>query len=290
MSNLHTYKAYGKINLALDVLGKREDGYHDLKMIMQKISIYDTLIFKKTDEKEINIICKTPISDIEDNLIYKAAKTLFDIRNIKDVGLNIYVRKDIPMQAGLGGGSSDCATTLIAVNEIYNLNFSDEELINIGKTLGADVPFCLFGNTMIAEGIGEKLTPIEDHPKCFFVIAKPDVNVDTGSVFKALDINKIQKQSKFENLLNAFKENNLHLISENIYNDLETVTIEKHPIIQVVKDYIKETGGINTLMSGSGSTVFGIFDDEFQAKVCIIALKNSNIRFQKIELCTPINY
>ncbi len=290
MSNIYTYKAYAKINLALDVIRKREDGYHDLKMIMQKISIYDTLIFKKRDDNEINIICKTHISNIEDNLIYKAIKTLFDIRNISDVGVDVYLRKDIPMEAGLGGGSSDCATTLVAINEIFDLKFSDDELIAIGKTLGADVPFCLFGKTMIAEGIGEKLTPIKNHPQCYYVIAKPDVNVNTGQVFKALDINKIPKQISFNNLVEAFDKQDVKAISQNIYNDLEVVTIEQYPIIDIVKNYMNETGAINTLMSGSGSTVFGIYDDEYQAKLSIIALKNSNIRFQKIELCTPINY
>ncbi len=290
MPNTYTYKAYAKVNLALDVVKKREDGYHDLKMIMQKISIYDTLTFTKANTSKINIICDTHISSLKDNLIYKAVKALFDIRNVQDVGIDIHLKKNIPMEAGLGGGSSDCATTLVAINEIFNLQFTNDDLIQIGKTLGADVPFCLFGNTMIAEGIGEKLTPIKNHPICYYVIAKPNVNVNTGSIFKALNINEIDKKSNFDNLLNAFENENLNLISKNLYNDLEFVTIKKYPVIDDIKSLINKNGAINSLMSGSGSTVFGIFDNKDKASDCIEMLKNSNIDFQKIELCTPINY
>ncbi len=288
--SIYTYKAYGKVNLALDVVRKRDDGYHDLKMIMQKISIFDTLKFEITNTPEIQIICDVEISNLEDNLIYKAIKKLFELKNITNKGVTVYLEKNIPMEAGLGGGSSDCATTLVAINEIFNFNIPKEKLIEIAKSLGADVPFCLFGSTMVAEGIGEILTPIHNHPKCYYVIAKPNINVNTASVFKSLNINDLKKKNNFDDILKAFKNKDLNLICENLYNDLEIVTITQYPKINEVKNLIKENGAINTLMAGSGSTVFGIFDNENTAKKCIDTLTENEIDFQKIQLCTPINY
>ncbi len=288
MDKTYTYKAYAKINIALDVLRKREDGYHDLKMIMQKISLHDTLTFKKTDTNTINISCSTPISSLTDNLIYKAIKALSKATG-KEISVDVTLDKKIPMEAGLGGGSSDCATTLLAINEIFDLNLSTNDLEKIGVSLGADVPYCLHNNTMIAEGIGEILTPIDNHPLCYFLVAKPDVNVSTGSVFKNLDIDNIKIRPNFDKLIESFKTNNLELLSENLCNTLETVTISLYPLIDTLKVFMTDHKAINSLMSGSGSTVFGIFKTLEDVNYCKGMLESSDIPLQTLEIATPVN-
>ncbi len=288
MDKTYTYKAYAKINIALDVLRKREDGYHDLKMIMQKISLHDTLTFQKTDTNTIDIFCETKISNLTDNLIYKAIKALSVTTN-RDISVKVTLDKKIPMEAGLGGGSSDCATTLLAINEIFELNLPLKELEKIGATLGADVPYCLHNNTMIAEGIGDILTPIDNHPFCYLLVAKPDVNVGTASVFKNLRIDDIKTRPNFDMLIESFRTDNLELLSENLCNTLETVTISLYPLIDTLKIFMTDHKAISSLMSGSGSTVFGIFKTFEDVTYCKEMLEASEIPLQCLEICTPIN-
>ncbi|MFV0519832.1 MAG: 4-(cytidine 5'-diphospho)-2-C-methyl-D-erythritol kinase [Lachnospirales bacterium] len=288
MEKSYTYNAYAKINIALEVLDKREDGYHNLKMIMQKISLCDKLTFSKNNKKEINIHSDVHISNKEDNLIYKSIMALSKASD-KEIYVDVTVDKKIPKEAGLGGGSSDCATTLIAINEMFNLSFSINELEKIGAKLGADVPYCLHNETMIAEGIGDILTPIKDMPPCYILVVKPTVGVETKFVFQNFKVEDIQKRPNFEKLLEAFETRDITLVSRELCNNLEDVTLKLYPEVSDVKKIILNNHCINALMSGSGSTVFGIFNDLYEAKKCQDELEKSSVSLEFLDIFTPIN-
>ena len=259
-------KALAKINLGLDVLGKREDGYHEVRMVMQTIHLYDRVEIKKTRSPHIHVetnLYYLPVN--EDNLVYRAAKLMKDEFQIKE-GVRIVLQKFIPVAAGLAGGSSDAAAVLVGMNRIFNLGLKQNKLMELGLKIGADVPYCVMGGTALAEGIGEKLTPLAPAPDCYVLVAKPDINVSTKYVYEHLDAQEIRKHPDIDGMVEAIAEESLQGILDRMENVLETVTVSAYPIIQKIKDRMKELGAINSLMSGSGPTVFGIFVEKDMAR------------------------
>lgn len=252
-------KAPAKINLTLDALKKRSDGYHELKMIMQEISLCDDIFIKKLQNPviEIKTNVKWLIPD-EKNLAYKAAELIIDRFNIKK-GVSIEINKRIPISAGLAGGSADCAAVLKAINALFELYIPKENLMALGAELGSDVPFCILGGTALAEGRGEILNQISPCPKLFLVLVKIPVNVSTGTIFKSLDIKSITKRPNTNAMISAIESKRIDLIADNLSNVLETVTIPLFPKINTIKSKLTELGAYGTLMSGSGPTVYGIF-------------------------------
>jgi len=268
-------KAYGKINLGLDVIRKRPDGYHDLDMIMQMVDIYDDVVIKTTGKKG-EIIVETDamiLPNDEGNLAYKAAKLLMDEFDV-DEGVSIYINKVIPIAGGMAGGSSDCATTLKGINEIFELGLSERELMDRGVTLGADVPYCVMGGTAIARGIGDVLTKLPAPPQCHVVIAKPGVSVSTAYVYGKIRPDSIEKRPDIEGLITAIKNQDLYSMANLIYNVMEEVTVEDYPIITQIKEIMIQKGALNSIMSGSGPTVFGLFDDIQKANSAMKELEN----------------
>ncbi|MBQ9983897.1 MAG: 4-(cytidine 5'-diphospho)-2-C-methyl-D-erythritol kinase [Lachnospiraceae bacterium] len=262
MDNSLQLKAYAKINLGLDVVRKREDGYHEVRMIMQTIKLYDKLTFRLLEENEIRI--KTNLGFLpvnEDNLVYKAVKQLKDIYNI-DKGLEIDLFKCIPVAAGMAGGSTDCAAALVGAAKLFELHLSKQELMEIGVKLGADVPYCILRGTALSEGIGEVLTPLPPMPDCHILIAKPPISVSTKFVYQNLKANELQRHPDIDGMVEAIQMGSLFGITDRMENVLETVTIPAYPVIEEIKNCMRENGAINALMSGSGPTVFGIYEDE----------------------------
>ena len=259
-------KSLAKINLGLDVIGRRENGYHDVRMVMQTIYLYDDVTVKKTEEP--GIVVKTNLSYLpvnEDNIAYKAAKMLIDEFGIEQ-GVEITLNKHIPVAAGLAGGSSNAAAVLVGMNRIFDLKLSQKDMMERGVKLGADVPYCVMRGTVLAEGIGEILTPLPPMPKCYILIAKPGINVSTKVVYEKLDSKPIENHPNIDAIINGLAENDVYKVAASLGNVLEAVTIEDYPVIEDIKDAMKEAGALNAMMSGSGPTVFGIFDDKKVAK------------------------
>ena len=253
-------KALAKVNLGLDVIRRREDGYHEVKMIMQTVRLYDRIILEKTQK---GISMETNLSFLpvnEQNIAYRAAKMLMDEFHIQS-GLHIKIDKHIPVAAGMAGGSTDGAAVLYGVNKIFELGLTKRQLMERGVKLGADVPYCIMRGTVLSEGIGEILTPVSSLPDCHILIAKPPVSVSTKHVYENLKLDKIEKHPDIDGMVEALRIEDLHGVTQRMENVLETVTIPEHPEIQQIKDLMIKDGALNALMSGSGPTVFGIFDD-----------------------------
>lgn len=270
-------QAMAKINLGLDVLRRRENGYHDVKMIMQTVRLYDTLDFVKTEEE--NIVIKTDKEELpvnEENLIYKAAKRLFLHCGVKG-GVEITLTKRIPIAAGMAGGSTDAAAALVGINRLFGLGLSKEELQEIGVEIGADVPYCIEGGTALSEGIGEVLTRLPDAPDCFVVIAKPEISVSTKYVYENLNANELKQHPDIDGMQKAIAEGDLDGICCRMENVLETVTQVRYPVIGQIKELLKGSGAENALMSGSGPTVFGIFKEEDRAVKALEQVRNSGL-------------
>ena len=254
-------KAYGKINLGLDVLRRRDDGYHEVRMIMQTVGIYDRidLIYKETPgiTVETNLYY---LPDNENNLVYKAAKLLMDEFRVPK-GVHIRLRKYIPVAAGMAGGSSDAAAVLFGVNKMFSLGLTTEQLMDRGVKIGADVPYCVMRGTALSEGIGEILTPLPVPPQCQVLIAKPGISVSTKFVYENLHANELRPEQHpdIDGMMEAIKQKDLYGIADRFGNVLENVTIPAYPVIQEIKDLMLEQGAIGALMSGSGPTVFGLF-------------------------------
>ena len=266
-------KAYAKINLGLDVIRKRDDGYHEVKMIMQSINMYDELILKKNNSGSIVLTTnESSIPTDERNLVYKAIMMLKNEFNIEE-GIEAYLEKNIPVEAGMAGGSTDCAATLKGMNKLFNLNLNEEELKIRGKKLGADVPYCIIGGTALSEGIGEVLTKIKTPPQCIIVIAKPAVGVSTKFVYENLKIDQLDKHPDIDGMIEDINNNDLYAMAKKMDNVLETVTIPAYPVISEIKQIMIDNGAINSLMSGSGPTVFGIYDSMDKAKETLNVLK-----------------
>lgn len=269
-------RARAKINLGLDVTGLREDGYHEVRMIMQTVGLYDRIIIKKT--KEPGIVITSNLSYIplnENNLMYKAAKMLIDEFGIKE-GVEMDLNKFIPVAAGMAGGSSDAASVLFGMNKMFDLGLSVDELMKRGVRIGADVPYCIMRGTALAEGIGEKLTRLSPMPQCSVVVAKPAINVSTKLVYESLDMNGVESHPDIDAIVSGLKDGDLYKISHNMENVLEKVTIPMHPVIDSLKKDMCAHGAINAMMSGSGPTVFGLFDDNKAAKNCLDYMRSKS--------------
>ena len=254
-------KALAKINLGLDVLRRREDGYHDVRMIMQTVGIFDRVDLIWKEEPGIQVetnLYYLPTN--ENNLVYKAAKLLMDEFQVQE-GLLIRLRKFIPVAAGMAGGSSDAAAVLFGVNKMFRLGLTTEELMERGVKIGADVPYCILRGTALSEGIGEVLTSLSPVPQCQVLVAKPGINVSTKFVYENLHANDLRPEQHpdIDGMIRAIKAQDLQGIADKLGNVLETVTVKEYPVIQEIKDKMLEFGAIGSLMSGSGPTVFGLF-------------------------------
>lgn len=266
-------KARAKINLGLDVLGKREDGYHEVRMVMQTIGIYDRLILTKIPEEEIRITSNLAFLPVnENNLIYKAIKLLKDEYHFPG-GVSVDLNKFIPVAAGMAGGSTDAASTMFGVNRLFGLNLSMGKMMELGVRLGTDVPYCVMRGTALAEGIGEKLTRITPVPHMWILIAKPQINVSTRLVYEQLDMGGIQKHPDIDGIIRAIEAQDVVRIAQSMGNVLENVTVPLYPVIETIKQDMLSHGAINAMMSGSGPTVFGIFPDEQTTLACQAFLK-----------------
>ncbi len=256
-------KSRAKINLSIDVLGKRDDGYHIVEMIMQTIDLYDNLKITKIEGDFIKI--KSDSEDIplnQDNIVYKAADILKKRFNIKD-GVEISIQKNIPVAAGMAGGSSNAAAVLVGLNKVWNLGLSESELKEIGLQLGADVPFCITGGSALAQGIGEELTNIHGLSEGVnILVCKPDIFVSTKEVYQSLDMNKVQKRPENQKLIESLKNDDIKYVSENMVNVLEEVTASKYKEIKQIEDTMMKNKALGSMMSGSGPTVFGLFDNK----------------------------
>ena len=289
------YKANAKINLSLDVTGVRENGYHDVRMIMQSIELCDYLDIEVNNSGRIELTCSNPeIECDKSNLIYKAADKLInkavDEEIIdKNTGVTISLQKNIPIAAGLAGGSTDAAATLVGLNEELGLGYSSSELRGLGVTLGADIPFCIEGGTYLSEGIGEVLSKLKDTPDCFIVLVKPDINVSTKFVYDNLILNEETVHPDVDAMLNAIETGSIKRVADCLDNLLATVTEKEYPIIVDIKNILKENGALNAIMSGSGPTVFGLFDDEEKAKEALSIL-GSKVEFKQGFVTTFAKY
>ncbi|MDF2906873.1 MAG: ispE [Herbinix sp.] len=285
--NSITVKAYAKINLGLDVLRKRPDGYHDVCMIMQSLDLYDLITINKSREERI--VISTNLSYLpsnQDNLVYKAAALFLKTLSIED-GLIIELDKHIPVAAGLAGGSSDAAATLIGLNKLYHAGLSLPQLQQLGVKLGADVPYCLMLGTALSEGIGEVLTPLPPMPACSILLVKPDISVSTKYVYDNLKLNETSIHPDIEAMKNALTSRDIYVLSKNMDNILQSVTVKDYPIISDIKDKMKELGALTSLMSGSGPTVFGIYQNRSMAKKAYSYFKKHQHFGKQVFLTTP---
>lgn len=266
MKDSMSLKALAKINLGLDVLGRRENGYHDVRMVMQTIYLYDNITLQKIAEPEIQLKTNLHFLPVDDkNIAYKAAKMLMDEFGLEG-GIRIILDKHIPVAAGLAGGSANAAAVLVGMNRMYNLGLSEQALMDRGVKLGADVPYCIMRGTVLAEGIGEILAPLAPLPKCYVLVAKPPISVSTKTVYEKLDSREIADHPDIDGILEGLENADLKKIASSMGNVLERVTIDDYPIIGKIKDVMKENGALNAMMSGSGPTVFGIYEDKKLAK------------------------
>lgn len=280
MKDTVTLKALAKINLGLDVLGKRENGYHDVRMVMQTIYLYDNVTLSKIVEPGIQLETNLfYLPTDETNIAYKAAKLLMDEFGIKE-GVHITLEKHIPVAAGMAGGSSNAAAVLVGMNQLFSLGLSQEELMERGVSLGADVPYCIMRGTVLAEGIGEILTPLPPLPKCYVLIAKPGISVSTKMVYEKLDAISILEHPDIDGILEGLENQDIKKVASSMGNVLERVTIEEYPIIEKIKEAMKEAGALNAMMSGSGPTVFGIFEDRKTAREAQQKIKDMQIAKQ----------
>ena len=281
-------QAFAKINLGLDVLGKREDGYHEVRMIMQTIRMYDQLDMRKSVEPGIHLTTnKKYISVDENNLVWRAAKLMMDTCGIME-GVSIHLHKVIPVAAGMAGGSSDAAATLVGMNRLFHCGLSKEKLMELGVQIGADVPYCVLRGTALAEGIGEKLTVLPPMPDCWILIGKPGISVSTKYVYTTLDLNTNTVHPDIDGMKKALGDGNLYGITERMGNVLQDVTIPAYLEVERIKEQMKTLGAVNAMMSGSGPTVFGIFDNEEKAQEACQKLRESG-SCQQVFLTVPFN-
>ena len=273
-------KALAKINLGLDVVRRREDGYHEVRMIMQTIHLYDRLDIKRTKESGIQIQTNLSFLPVnENNLIYKAAKLLMDEFSITD-GVSVKLDKRIPVAAGMAGGSTDAAAMLFGMNRLFSLGLTKRQLMERGVQIGADVPYCIMRGTALAEGIGEALSPLPPMVKCPVLIAKPSISVSTKFVYQNLKLDDTTIHPDIDLLIDDIKAKNLHDIAAHMGNVLETVTIPNYPVIDEIKKHMLSNGAVGAMMSGSGPTVFGLFDYEDTAKKAYKAMRSSHLARQ----------
>ena len=270
-------RALAKINLGLDILRKREDGYHEVRMIMQTIQMYDVLKMKKVKKPGISLSVNYPyIPSDERNLVYKAAKLLMDEFQVKE-GVDICLEKFIPVAAGMAGGSSDAAAAMVGINRLFKLGLSERELMDRAVNIGADVPYCIMRGTALAEGIGEKLTRIAQIPDCFVLIGKPGISVSTKMAYESLQLDKISSHPDIDGMIRDIENGDLLTMTEKMGNVFEPGIIEKYPVIGEIKDLMEDNGALKAMMSGSGPTVFGIFDDREKMEAAAAVLRESRL-------------
>ncbi len=258
-------KAMGKINLGLDVLGKLDNGYHQVRMVMQMVNMYDKVTLTILEEPGIQVSTNLFfLPTDENNLVYKAARLLMDEFHIKK-GLQIDLYKFIPVAAGMAGGSSDAASVLYGVNRLFGLGLTRKQLMERGVQIGADVPYCVMRRTALAEGIGEALTPLASMPPCAILLAKPGISVSTKAVYERLDMQAVVSHPPIDDTIEALRNRDLQALAASMGNVLESVTISHYPEIEKIKEDMKEAGALNAMMSGSGPTVFGIFEEKEKA-------------------------
>lgn len=270
-------QALAKINLGLDVVRKREDGYHEVRMLMQTIQMYDIVELKKKSQAGITLRTNLPYIPIDGkNLVYQAAELLMDEFQVTE-GLDIRLKKFIPVAAGMAGGSSDAAAALAGVNRLFHLGLSRKELMERGVRIGADVPYCIMRGTALAEGIGEKLTRLPDLPFCYILIGKPGISVSTKMAYENLHLDTISHHPDIDGMIEDIQKGDLYAMAEKMENVFEPGIIAQYPIIQEIKDIMQEYGAIKAMMSGSGPTVFGIFDQKKQLIEAARQLKRSRM-------------
>lgn len=266
-------RAYAKINLGLDVLRRRPDGYHEVKMIMQTVDICDDLTFERREEPGIELrIDGADLPADENNLVYRAAALLLEKRQPR-AGVSITLKKRIPIAAGMAGGSADAAAAMRGMNALFEMGYSVEGLKELGATLGADIPYCIQGGTMLSEGIGEILTPLSDPPACHLVIAKPAIDVSTAFVYGHLQADRLSFHPDIDGMAAALAAGDLKGITDRMGNVLETVTVKEYPVIDKLKQLMCGLGAENALMSGSGPTVFGICRERGTAEKIAAAIE-----------------
>lgn len=283
MSNKITVKAPAKINLTLDVIGRRENGYHELKMIMQTIDLHDKITITETGDSSIDFSMNKALPDNcppEDNLVYRAAKLMQETYSLSS-GFHIKLSKNIPAAAGLAGGSSDCAATLSGISKLCGLGLTKEELCQLGVKLGADVPFCIMKGTMLSEGIGEILTPLADLPPLWVLLIKPDISVSTAYVYSHLNLQRIYHHPDTQQVINCIRGRDIPGLAPQLCNVLETVTIPNYPIIAELKEFLMKNGAMGSLMSGSGPTVYGLYQDKTLAE---ISYQTAKAKFPKYDV------
>lgn len=270
-------RALAKINLGLDILGKREDGYHEVRMIMQTIQMYDILELYRKNSPGISLVTNLPyIPCDERNLVYKAAKLLMDEFHVEE-GLTMKLEKSIPVAAGMAGGSSDAAAAFVGVNKLFRLGLSERELMVRAVKVGADVPYCIMRGTALAEGIGEKLTWIPQVPRCYVLVGKPGVTVSTKMAYETLDLKNISCRPDIDGMLRDIENGNLYGMVSKMGNVFEPGIIRRYPVIQEIKDLMEANGALKAMMSGSGPTVFGIFDSADKMNRAAAILRESHL-------------
>ena len=276
-------KAFAKINLFLDITGVNEIGYHLLDSVMQSVTLCDELELERTESGEIEISCS--VADIpcdETNIAHKAARLFFEKTGEINQGLKIAITKNIPHQAGLGGGSADAAGVLVALNELYGNRLTEAELCEIGVKVGADVPFCIVGGTKRAQGIGERFAAASPMPECKIVIAKPDFGVSTVKAYGDYDLLKNPQRLDISDLLIALQNGDLSALAGSLHNAFEQVVLNDE--IGRIKSIMSSCGALGSLMSGSGSAIFALFSDEAGARACLDALQSAGVRANS---CSP---
>lgn len=289
MANVIHLKALAKINLGLDVIGTREDGYHLVRMIMQTIDLFDWVTIRKSDREGITLGTNLNfLPTDEQNIAYQAVELLKkDFPQIG--GVKLYIHKCIPVAAGMAGGSTDAAAVLYGMNKLYHLGIPMKKLMEYGLSLGADVPYCLLRGTALAEGIGEKLTRLSPMPKCYILIAKPPVSVSTKLVYQSLDALEETPHPPIDAQIRALEAQDLNTLALHMGNVLEDVTVPMHPEIAQIKELMETQGAIAAMMSGSGPTVFGIFSDEAKAYEAKAQIRNSGLARQ-VYVTKPYNH
>lgn len=284
MEQIYT-KARAKINLNLEILEKREDGYHNIESVFQKINLYDEIYIRKNQTNTFELETNFKVLNNNENIVYKAYISLKEkYPNI--TGVSVKINKKIPMQAGLAGGSTDCASFILGMNKLFNLNLSKNEIEDISKKLGADVVPCLYNRAIMSEGIGDKVTQINTNFKYYILVIKPEVSCSTKEMYEKLDLqNKFMYYNKSKSIIKALENNNLEVLCDNLYNAFEEV-VEPKEIIKKLKFELINLGAINSLMTGSGSAVYGIFKNKQEAKKAYKILKEK----YQVYICLSYNY
>ena len=276
--------APAKVNLAVDVMGRRPDGYHSVSLVLQAISIYDTVTITSNESEEITITCSDGnIPCDKRNIAYKAAERFFHSTGIKNTGVNIHIEKVIPSQAGLGGGSSDGAAVIMGLNAMFNTHLKDKEMEEICSYIGADVPFFINGGTQLATGIGTDMEKLHSMPECFMVVCKPDINVSTKEAYDAIDAQSVKQFKYSDEVVKGIYLRSLNSVVTSMYNDFDVfLDIDE---VNDIKKFMYDHKAKGACMSGSGSAVFGVFKTEKQAECCANALKEN---YEKTFVCKPI--